>query len=180
LLLGGAVILVLLFFPSVSRRGTSSLIEIGFRFFGKFRSKALNIVGAVFNALDEVSNGRAMIRLIALSLLAWLAEGFVFWFIALSLPSVKYDLGAWLALVVGTFATVIPSTPGYIGTFDYFTATAMSAFGNSLSSSAAFAFLVHLVIWLPPTILGGTYLLVMSFRGKGTMRDFFNESKQEF
>jgi ABC-type molybdate transport system permease subunit len=39
----------------------------------------------------------------------------------------------------------------------------MVAAGNDSISAAAFAFLVHLVLWLPPTVAGGLYML---FRGK--------------
>jgi uncharacterized membrane protein YbhN (UPF0104 family) len=65
-----------------------------------------------------------------------------------------------LALPVGTLATLIPSTPGYVGTFDYFTVRAMSVLGNSISASTAYALLVHILLWLPPTLIGGLYLLL--------------------
>jgi uncharacterized membrane protein YbhN (UPF0104 family) len=63
-------------------------------------------------------------------------------------------------LPVGTLATVIPSTPGYAGTFDFFTARAMTASGNAAAAATAFALLVHVLLWLPPTIAGGIYLLL--------------------
>ena len=60
---------------------------------------------------------------------------------------------------MATLATLIPSTPGYIGTFDYFMTWAMIQLGNAPSPAAAAAFLVHTLLWLPPTIVGGAYLL---------------------
>jgi uncharacterized membrane protein YbhN (UPF0104 family) len=77
---------------------------------------------------------------------------------------------------VGTFATVIPSTPGYIGTFDYFTAQAMSALGNTAAAAAAFAFLVHAVLWLPPTVAGGLYLLMNPVSLRNRFKASGNES----
>ena len=106
-----------------------------------------------------------MLKLLGWSALAWMFEGCVFWFAALALPSVTEPQGAWLALPVATFATLIPSTPGYVGTFDYFTAWAMIQFGNAPAPAAAAAFLVHTLLWLPPTILGGAYLLSHPVRG---------------
>jgi glycosyltransferase 2 family protein len=35
----------------------------------------------------------------------------------------------------------------------------MIAMGNSTTSSVAFAFIVHAVLWLPPTLVGGIYLI---------------------
>ena len=110
--------------------------------------------------LKVLAHGRTMLNLIAWSLFAWLAEGCIFLASSLALPSVKYPFGAWLALPIGTFATLIPSTPGYIGTFDYFTIRAMTIIGNDITSAAAFAILVHIMLWLPPTIFGGIYLLL--------------------
>ena len=101
-----------------------------------------------------------MIKLVACSLLAWLAEGFVFWYAALALSSMTTPSAGWLALPVGTLATLIPSTPGYLGTFDYFTIRSMTVLGNNLLTSTAYAILVHAMLWAPPTLLGGLYLLI--------------------
>jgi hypothetical protein len=60
---------------------------------------------------------------------------------------------------VGTLSTIFPSTPGFIGTFDYFTTQAMVAPGNTLVSATAFALLVHALLWLCSSIVGGIYIL---------------------
>ena len=101
-----------------------------------------------------------MIKLIAWSVAVWLAEGCVFWFSALALSSIKFPIAGWFALPVGTLATLIPSTPGYVGTFDYFTVRAMTSMGNSHIASTAYAILVHVLLWLPPTLIGGVYLFL--------------------
>jgi uncharacterized membrane protein YbhN (UPF0104 family) len=66
---------------------------------------------------------------------------------------------AWLALPVGTLATLIPSAPGYAGTFDFFTAQAMALLGNPIAAATAYALLVHALLWLPATLVGGVLLL---------------------
>jgi uncharacterized membrane protein YbhN (UPF0104 family) len=101
-----------------------------------------------------------MVRLVAWSLIVWLAEGCVFWFVGLALSSISTPEAGWLALPVGTLATLIPSTPGYVGTFDYFTVRAMTAMGNNAVASTAYALLVHVLLWSPPTLVGGLYLLL--------------------
>lgn len=115
--------------------------------------------------LEQLAKGHVMLKLLGWSALAWTFEGCVFWFAALALPAVTEAQAAWLALPVATFATLIPSTPGYVGTFDYFTAWAMIQLGNAPSPAAAAAFLVHTLLWLPPTIVGGAYLLLHPVRG---------------
>jgi glycosyltransferase 2 family protein len=67
---------------------------------------------------------------------------------------------AGLSLGAGTLATLLPSSPGYVGTFDYFAALGLTAYGASLGAATAFALLVHLVLWVPVTVLGFALLLV--------------------
>jgi uncharacterized protein (TIRG00374 family) len=110
--------------------------------------------------LGHLSRGSTMVQLVAWSVLAWIAEGCVFWCAALALPTVTGPLAGWLALPVGTLATLIPSTPGYVGTFDYFTVKAMTELGNTTAAATAYALLVHALLWLPPTLVGGLYLLL--------------------
>lgn len=115
--------------------------------------------------LDHLAGRGTMPRLLAWSAAAWLCEGAVFWFAALAVPGLTAPTAGWLALPVGTLATLIPSTPGYVGTFDYFTVRAMTALDNAPAASAAYALLVHALLWLPPTLTGGAYLLARRFRG---------------
>ncbi len=122
--------------------------------------KLLDEISKGLVTLVYLAKGDTMIRLVAWSLAAWLAEGCVFWFAALALSSIATPAAGWLALPVGTLATLIPSTPGYVGTFDYFTVRAMSALGNNTVVSTAYALLVHALLWLPPTLIGGLYLLL--------------------
>lgn len=156
---GAAAILLVLLFPSLFRPLAIVCVRMAARVSPGLGSKAASQVDKLFAALGHLSRGATMLALVGWSALAWLAEGVVFWLCALALPSISEPLAAWLALPIGTLATVIPSTPGFVGTFDYFVAQAMAAPGNTAAAATAFALLVHTVLWLPPTILGGLYLL---------------------
>jgi uncharacterized protein (TIRG00374 family) len=112
-----------------------------------------------FGILTRLASSAVMGRLVAWSCAAWLAEGCVFWLAALGVKSLAAPEAGWLALPIGTLATLIPSTPGYVGTFDYFTTLAMTSMGNAAADATAYALLVHLLLWLPVTIAGGLYLL---------------------
>lgn len=126
--------------------------------------KIANEVHKSLNTLSHLAKGRTMIKLIFWSLAAWIFEALMFLTAAEAIPSIKHAAAAWLAFPVGTLATLIPSSPGYVGTFDYFVMQAMVLFGNSQLASAAYAFTVHLLMWLPPTVLGGLYLLYRPIR----------------
>lgn len=160
----GFVILFLLLFPSVFKPLAFGAAKFVSRLRLSLGDKIQTGLVKVFTALDHTSSGHVMGKLIFWSLLAWLAEGFVFLLVALSLSSLSHPQASWLALSLGTLATAIPGTPGYVGTFDFFVAKAMNMLGNPEAASAAFAFLVHIVLWLPPSLAGGLYLLVSPVR----------------
>jgi uncharacterized protein (TIRG00374 family) len=93
-------------------------------------------------------------RLLGLSLLAWVLEGAVFACVALSLKISLPWAAPWLSLGAATLATLLPSSPGYVGTFDYFASLGLTAYGASASTATAFALLTHLLLWLPVTLVG--------------------------
>jgi len=162
LLLGviALVLLVILMYPNILRPLIIWIEGVICHFLPQRKERIAKQMRSAHALLEHLSKKKLMAQLIGWSALAWIAEGCVFWFAALALPSVSKPLAAWLALTVGTLSTVIPSTPGFIGTFDYLTAQSMALMGNELAASAAYAFTVHILLWFPPTIVGGIYLLL--------------------
>jgi uncharacterized protein (TIRG00374 family) len=161
LLLATAVLAVLLF-PCLLQPLAALLGRLAVRLPAAARVQAG--LGQAMGTLTQLSGGSTMLRLLGWSALAWLAEGGVYALVAQAMvtssTALSVPAGSWLALPVGTLATLIPSTPGYVGTYDYFTAQAMVLAGNEGTAAAAFAFLIHLVLWLPPTLAGGLYFML--------------------
>lgn len=114
----------------------------------------------LLETLVSLSRGRRMLGLIAASAVVWTCEGAVYWAVAMAIPAMTAPEAAWLAMPVGTLATLLPSTPGYIGTFDYFAIAAAEAGGNSTPAATAFAVLVRAYFYIPVSILGGLSLLI--------------------
>jgi uncharacterized protein (TIRG00374 family) len=113
----------------------------------------------LFQALGMLRSIGVTLRLLGVSIIAWILEGGVFASVAMALHPAVPAQGAWFALATGTLATLIPSSPGYVGTFDYFTIMAVVAAGADRETAAAYALLVHLVLWLPLTLAGVAYFL---------------------
>jgi uncharacterized protein (TIRG00374 family) len=108
--------------------------------------------------------GRAL-HLLGLSLLAWILEGSLYASVAWALHADGSALAPWFACATGTLATLIPSSPGYVGTFDYFAILGMMAYGAGRAVSAAFAMVVHLLLWLPVTLVGAAYVVLPGAAG---------------
>ena len=116
------------------------------------------------DALGVVRSPARAAILFGLSVVTWSCEGAVFATIAMAVHAEGASLGPWFALATGTLATLVPSAPGYIGTFDYFAAQGIAAYGASPEVAAAFALSVHAVLWAPLTALGLLYLLMRAAR----------------
>lgn len=114
--------------------------------------------------LTTLAQGRRMASLILWSAAAWGFEGAVYWSVARALPAIASPVAAWLAMPTGTLATLLPSTPGHIGTFDYFVIQAAESLGNIPSAAVAFAVLVHAVLYLSSTLAGVICLLIWRLR----------------
>lgn len=121
---------------------------------------ALRAVGDLAEALALLrSPGRAL-RLVGASAFAWVLEGAMFACVAWSLHIPVAPLAPWLALGAATLATLLPSSPGYVGTFDYFGMLGLTAYGVNHAEAAAFVLLAHVMLWLPVTLAGFSALLL--------------------
>jgi hypothetical protein len=118
-----------------------------------------------FETIALIQSPVRALQLVGLSFLAWTLEGGVFASVAWALHSEVSPLGPWFSLATGTLATLLPSSPGYVGTFDYFAMLGLMAYGASRATAAAFALLVHVLLWLPVTFMGAVYLVVSGGRG---------------
>ena len=167
LLSGAAVIMLVLLLPQVFTPLVIGLVGIISRIAPGFGKRLIDEINKSQTTLLHLAKGHTMPKLIVWSLLAWLAEGAVFWLAALALPALASPAAGWLALPVGTLATLIPSTPGYIGTFDYATVRAMTELGNVPAAATAYALLVHILLWLPLTVVGGMYFLIYPAKKHG-------------
>jgi uncharacterized protein (TIRG00374 family) len=120
--------------------------------------------GHLIGSLGLVRSPGRLLGLLGLSIVTWSFEGAVFATIAAAVSAGVDPLGPWFSLGTGTLATLIPSSPGYVGTFDYFAAQGLVAYGADPEISVAFALTVHAVLWLPLTVTGLGYLMVRGTR----------------
>lgn len=147
---------------------------------GMFKWVALDLLGKIFSpdskiliqtahfldTLGKQAQGARMLKLLGLSVLAWCFEGSVFYAAARAVPAIQEPLAGLLAFPIATLATLLPSTPGYVGTFHYFAIQAAELMGNPVAAATAFAVLVHMILWLSATLAGGVCALIWVFSDK--------------
>jgi len=120
----------------------------------------------LFGALSLLRSPKLSLQLLALTIIAWTFEGGVFAAVAWSLQADSAPLGPWFSLALGTLATLIPSSPGYVGTFDYFTMLGLISYGCDRETAAVFTLLVHLFLWVPVTLVGAIFLAMLKRRSQ--------------
>jgi uncharacterized protein (TIRG00374 family) len=115
--------------------------------------------------LGVFRNRGDLVRVASYSLLAWLCEASMYYLIARGFGEVIRDamgIGATLMTTgVANMATLIPSSPGYIGQFEFGVRLVLNgALGVPESQALAYAILVHAALYFPITAWG----MVLWFR----------------
>ena len=110
--------------------------------------------------LETIRSPRRTFLVFLMSVLAWVAEGTMFYLIAFS-----FDLGQpfhvlLLASTAANLALLLPAAPGGVGNFEYFTVQALAIFGVGGSLARAYAIAVHALLLLPIILLGFYFLWV--------------------
>ena len=104
-------------------------------------------------AFGVVRSAPRLLALLGLSAIVWICEGAVFVCVAAAFAAGGMA-GPWFSMAIGSLSTLLPSMPGHVGTFDYFTAQGLAVHGASPEVATAFALAVHVVLWLPLTVAG--------------------------
>ena len=93
-------------------------------------------------------------KLIGISFLIWISEGLCYWLVAMSLRS---ELGSgfyiWKIFPIGTLVTLIPSMPGYIGTYDYIMQFSLNLYFEDISAISSYIILIHTILLVSPILL---------------------------
>lgn len=117
----------------------------------------LHILGLFDTFINSIKSYLSMAlfsKLTILSIFCWVFEASVYLLVGLSL-GMAVDVPSMLFIAsVGALSTIVPSSPGYIGTFHFIVVLAMTQLGFDAANSGAFAILVHLILWAGTTIAG--------------------------
>ena len=119
------------------------------------RDIMLRVIRSFEDGLHILRSVRETALVLMLSLGAWLLEASVFYMLMFSFSFRPSYVAAVLGAAVANLASMIPSSPGYVGTFDVGLLNVLSGtFGVDASVAAAYTALVHAALFLPITLLG--------------------------
>lgn len=142
------------------RRQTFHLVRKISRFLPqRIGTKLDSLLERFVEGLDVLQDPRALFAVFGWSVVVWGVEA-----VALHLTAIACHLslpltGSVFALVITNLGIMVPSSPGYVGTFEFFCRKSLDAFGVAAVPALGFALVLHVVQFVPITLVGLACLL---------------------
>ena len=173
----GALVIFLLaaMFPHVTAR-------VGLWFIQHLTPKRLHekIIGIMNKFLDGLESLRSpfnVLMVFVTSVVIWLFETGKYWFVMHAFDFQVSFFALMLMNGIVTLATTIPSAPGYVGTFDTPGIAVLQAYGVDKAAATGYTLVLHIALWLAPTILGAYFMMREGIHWSESLRDEMKESK---
>jgi uncharacterized membrane protein YbhN (UPF0104 family) len=153
---GGAVVVLVLL---AARPGLAARVaEATTRFLPAGPRERLGGVAlSFFGGQAALGGAGATLRIFALSCAAWLIEAGVYYLLMFAFPMAPSLPLALLTVAVVSLGTVLPSSPGFVGVYDFLGRSVLGQFGVPAAEALAYVLVVHAALALPVTLLGFWY-----------------------
>jgi uncharacterized protein (TIRG00374 family) len=116
-------------------------------------------------SLDLIRSRRLLFTLMWTSIIIWSLEASLYVSVAAAFgqPFTTSLLIGIVTVAIVNLGIMIPSSPGYVGTFEFFCIFSMGLFGIDPSTAASYSIIVHLAQYIPITVLGAVLWLLKPF-----------------
>lgn len=134
----------------------------------RFRPSLRGIMDRFMEGLASLRSGRDVLMIFVTSLVIWLAETVKYWFV---MHAFDFSVPFYVLMLMNgvvNLATTIPSSPGYVGTFDLPGIEVLVTYGVLRPIATAYTLVLHGALWFPITALGAYYM----WREQVSWRDF--------
>jgi uncharacterized protein (TIRG00374 family) len=138
------------------------LLDVALRPFpDRFAAWTCGAFGAFLMGLGTMRRPTVLVRTAALSVAVWSLEWSSYYVLSgafqLGLSEGQRAVACALMLVVINLGIMLPSSPGYVGTFQVFAVTALAVFGVPREAALALAIVAHLMQYLLVTAIGAAF-----------------------
>ncbi|MEI2617912.1 MAG: lysylphosphatidylglycerol synthase transmembrane domain-containing protein, partial [Thermomicrobiales bacterium] len=154
-------------------RAAASIVGLGARVLPERAGAKLEELAHSFaEGLGILKRRQDMIGVGLTSILAWLLEASMYLLIAQSFGLDLSPAAVLLVTAVANLATLIPSSPGYVGPFETGVLLVLNgALGIPRALALSYAIVVHAALYFPATILGLIYWLARELLLAGGTED---------
>ncbi len=154
----GLVVVYLIAARSVSL--PAPLARPGRTVINRLPRRLVDVAEGLLAGFANVASAGAVVRILLLSLISWTVEASVYYLMLRAMGITEG--GFWLAILVSSLsnlAGLIPAGPANVGPFEFFAKEALLGFALSTETAVAFAVAIHLLIIVPPSVVGGLLLI---------------------
>ncbi len=137
----------------------------------RFRDKVKGILDRFIEGLGGLRRPQDVLMVFATSVFIWLTETTKYWFVMHGFDFNVPFYVLMLMTAVVNLATTLPSSPGYIGTFDAPGIRILVQFGVPGPVAAGYTLVLHAALWLPITLLGIFYMFRESLAWREVQTD---------
>ena len=127
-----------------------------------FRRLARDTLEGLADPIDRTRGA----ELAGISIVIWAMCTLAAWFVARAIGLELSPLEAIFVTAVINLGVAIPSSPGFIGTYQWLGVSSLALFSVGTEQALAFAILMHAVWYVPTTLVGAVLLLL---RALGTV-----------
>lgn len=113
----------------------------------------------VIVGLEGLRSPACLLGAIASSFVTWAIEAGTYWLVMQAFGLQLNYAVALLLVGAVNLAGLIPASPGQVGVNEFVIITILGALNQPVAAATAYAVVVHLVIWLAPTIIGFALLI---------------------
>jgi len=153
-LFGSGALVTALYFSGPLAKSLSARTEGLSHAPDKIGERICSVIRGLLRGLDQMLKPALLVAILLFSALVWMAEAGLFYFVLLGAGIDATPLMALLVMAVATLSTLVPSSPGYIGSFHLAVFAAASMVGANAAQAGSYAVIVHLALWLPTTVAG--------------------------
>ena len=147
----------LLFFLALAARPqvTLRLLDFFLRFLRPAWRPPILALGRRFLAgLASLRDWRTLFILFLTSVAIWLLETVKYWLVMQAFPFALDFIALIFMNGVVNLATILPSAPGYVGTFDAPGIAVLLLYDVAEALAGAYVLTLHAALWLPSTLVG--------------------------
>jgi len=128
---------------------------------GELGRRVEEIAAGFSHGIVILRDVRSAIIVAMFSVGLWLAHAAVFYLILVSLDMRLPLYAALVVLVCTSVGVLLPSGPGYVGTFQYFSMLALAPFTVPQEIALGYSLVAHAAQWAPVTALGLGYAWIL-------------------
>jgi uncharacterized protein (TIRG00374 family) len=124
----------------------------------KVKTRLESSAHSAVDGLSVLSDPVRFARVLALTIVQWLVSAAALYFVMLAFDlHVGFDAAIFVMIVV-SFGFLIPASPGSIGVYHALSVKALAVYGVERGPALSYAFVAHLLYYLPPIVIGLLFL----------------------